>query len=396
MTQFKKWFWLSLLLSANTFSMAAHAATKPQAKLKPQKTNEITQPTPAADCIPLSWQGPDISFLLAGGASVGYAKPFGDTSSFNVVDLNPLLLFSYRDLLLMRSALDFAINDTGGTDVSLDNLNINIFLNDYVTFEMGKFDSGLGSFVQNISPSWINRLPDSPIGFDGDQAAPQSEIGARFQGGFRFTENTAMNYTVFIANGPQAFVDTTNNVIDHIGTDGFINNYGDFMYGGRIGFLPIPKFEVGVSAANGHAALIDMSDNSTVLARNGDYRVFGVDAAYKPGNWDFRGEYIQQQLMGDDEDEAVGEDMLTLESEKWRAWYLQVAYWIPDTQFEPVIRYGRYLAGDSSQNQRQWTFGLDYWFSSSAAAQIAYELNEGQPGTSADSNLLMMQLVFGY
>ena len=60
----------------------------------------------------------------------------------------------------------FAINDQGGTDVSLDNQNL--FINDYMIFGIGKFDSALGSFIQNLSPSWVNRLPDSPVGFSSD------------------------------------------------------------------------------------------------------------------------------------------------------------------------------------------------------------------------------------
>lgn len=340
-------------------------------------------------CIPISWQGSDISALITGAASVGYSKPFGETSSFNILDLNPVFLFSYRDLLLMRSALDFALNDEGGTDVSLDILNLNLFVNDYITFELGKFDSALGSFVQNISPPWINRLPDSPIGFDGDQAAPQSQIGVQLQGGLQLNENVAMNYSFFLANGPQAFVDTTNVGIDHISTDGFINNYGIFFVGGRLGILPIPKLEIGISAASGKLALIDINDNTNVLERNRNYQVFGADAAYKPGNWDFRAEYIQQQIRSRCES-------IVPEGEKWKAWYVQAAYWIPNTKVEPVVRYGKYYSPFSNQDQQQLTFGLDYWFASSVVAQVAYELNNGQHGADSNTNLFLIQLVFGY
>ena len=339
--------------------------------------------------VPLSWQGPTISALITGSASGGFTKAFGQNSSFNILDFNPLLLFTYSDLLLLRSSIDFALNDDGSTNVSLDNINLNLFINDYVTFDVGKFDSALGSFVQNLSPAWINRLPDSPVGFDGDEAAPQSDIGARFQGGFLLTDQMALNYILFMANGPQALVNTANANIDHINTDGVINNNGDFFFGGRLGFLPIPKLELGISAAAGKVALIDMSDGTTLLQKGRDYNVIGVDAAYKLDYWDLRGEYIQQQVSSQS-------GSIVPQGEKWKAWYLQTAYWIPNTNFEPVIRYGRYLAAVSNQSQRQWAFGLDYWFSASLVIQAEYELNKAPKGSGNNTNLFLAQLAFGF
>ena len=348
-----------------------------------------TSSSPSDVTVPLSWQGSDLSALITGSATAGFTKAFGQSSSFNILDFNPLLLFSYKDLLLLRSSIDFALDDEGNTNVSLDNINLNLFINDHATLGAGKFDSALGSFVQNISPAWVNRLPDSPVGFDADEAAPQSDIGARLQGGFQLSEKMAMNYVVFVANGPQALVNTTNIVIDHINTDGVINNNGDFFFGGRLGFLPIHKFEIGISAATGKVALIDMSDGTTLLQKGRTYNVIGVDAAYKPGNWDFRGEYIQQQVSSQS-------GSIVPQGEKWKAWYLQAAYWIPTTNFEPVIRYGRYLAAVSNQNQRQWAFGLDYWLSSSLVIQTEYEINDGQKGSGNNTNLFLAQLAFGF
>lgn len=292
--------------------------------------------------------------------------------------------------MLLRSSVDFSLDDQGNTAVSLDVLNFNVFINDYAAFVIGKSDSSLGSFVPNISPAWINRLPDAPVGFNDNQAAPQSEIGARLQGGFQITENMSLNYIAFVANGPQAQVDTTNNVIDSIATDAFPNNNGTFIYGGRIGFLPIPKFEIGVSAAAGKLSLMDMSDDSTLQAGR-NYHVIGADAAYKPGNWDLRMEYIQQQI-------GSQSGSIVPQAQRWKAWYAQVAYWIPETKFEPVVRYGRFLAPKdvSIQDQRQWAFGLDYWFTPSFAAQAEYELNEAPANSGNNTNFFTFQLVFGY
>jgi hypothetical protein len=339
--------------------------------------------------LPLSWHGSDISALIVGGATAGYSKSFGGSNSFNLLDLNPVLLFSYKDLILMRSALNFAINDQGGTDVSLDNVNLNLFINDYMIFGIGKFDSAIGSFIQNLSPSWVNRLPDSPVGFSSDQAAPQSEIGVQLRGGLPLIADINANYILFIANGPQGMVDTTNGIIDHVSTDGFTNNNGNFITGGRIGILPIPELEIGISGAIGKLALIDMADNTTLLQKGRNYNVIGIDAAYKWTNWDLKAEFIEQHVPSQ-------KNSIVTQAESWKAWYLQMAYRIPKTNFEPVLRYGKYTTSVQSQYQRQLAFGLDYWLTPSIAAQAAYELNYAQENTGNNANSFLIQLVFGY
>lgn len=376
-----KKIFLSLLIGIGSFSLSAFAADK-SADVKGD-TFLLNNQNP-----PIVWQGTDIFGMIAGGASAGYTRPSGHHSEFDILDLNPLLIFSYKDLLLMRAAIDFAMGDQGETDVNLDFMNLNLILNDYVTFGIGKFDSALGYFGQNLSPAWINRLPESPVGFDGDQAAPQIEIGAQLRGGFPLFCTARGNYVVYVSDGPRAFADLTSGDIDHIGTDGYTVNYGNFVYGGRLGFLPIPKLELGVSAAFGKAALIDMADNTTVLGRR-VYHALGADASFKTDNWDFRAEYIQQQIASEN-------NSVVPQGEKWKAWYLQAAYWIPTTNFEPVVRYGKFSTPFASQNHRQWAFGLDYWFASSIGAQAAFEFNKGLSGTDNNDNRFIIQLVFGY
>jgi hypothetical protein len=161
------------------------------------------------------------------------------------------------------------------------------------------------------------------------------------------------------------------------------------MYGGRIGFLPIPKLEIGVSGAGGKLVLFDLTDGTTLLQRSRTYSAIGADFSYKPGNWDLRAEFIQQLISSET-------GSIVPQGQKWKAWYGQVAYWIPNTKWEPVVRYSKFTAPVASQEQRQWAFGLDYWFAPSIAAQASFELNKGQEGSDTDQNLFLIQLVFGY
>jgi hypothetical protein len=335
------------------------------------------------------WQGPDLAALMVGSASAGFSKPSGSNGSFNILDFNPIFLFSYKELLFIRSSIDFSLDDQSNTNVSLDYINLNLFLHDYAVFGIGKFDSALGYFGQNLSPAWINRMPDAPVGFEGDQAAPQADVGMRLQGGIPVFNKMKVNYALYIANGNQAFVDTTNLMIDHLGTEGYTNNFGNYVYAGRLGFLPIPKLEIGVSAATGKLVLIDLNDGMTVLQRSRGYRALGADLSYKPGNWDLRAEFIQQQISSQS-------NSIVPQGKKWKAWYAQAAYWILNTPWEPVVRYSKFTAPVASQGQSQWAFGIDYWFAPSIGLQAAFELNRGQSGADTNDNLFLIQLAFGF
>ena len=318
----------------------------------------------------LAWQGQDISALITGGVDTGYSKPTGQGSSFYFGDFNPVFLFSYDDILLFRSSLSFTFDNQANTDTSLDFANLNWFINDYVTFGFGKFDSALGQFTQNLSATWVNKLPSLPVGFDSNQAAPQSDIGIQLRGGLPLSTLKA-NYIFYVANGPEAMVDTMSVIpaIVNIATDGFSgNNTGNYVMGGRAGFLPTANFEIGISAATGQLVLIDMADGITQLQNRRNYDALGADVSYRWNNWSFYGEIIQQQVNSDPASSVP-------DGGKWQAWYLQSAYRFPTSKWEPVIRYGKFDTPLADQDQQQWAFGLDYWLTPSAVAQIAYEFN---------------------
>ena len=338
---------------------------------------------------PLTWQGPDITALIVGGASAGYSKPSAQYGSFNILDLNPIFLFSYKDLLFLRAAVDFSIDAQGNTQTNLNYVNLNLFLNDYAVLGAGKFDSALGYFGQNLSPAWINKLADTPTGFNNNQAAPQADVGLRLNGGVPLFNNAKANYSFFVSNGSQGLVDTTNIVIDNINTGGFTNNYGNYVIGARLGFLPIPRLEIGISVAEGKLVLLDGADGITVLQQGRHYNVLGADISYKWDNLDLRGEIIQQQV-------SYQASSIVPQAERWKAWYLQAAYRIPSTKLEPVVRYGKFTSPVSSQQQGQLALGLDYWFAPSIDAQIEYEINHGQTGSGNNANLFLMQFVFGF
>lgn len=379
-----------ILLPAN--SVASTPSTVKSKQSENQHQSHITKQNdkvqqPEAQKSLLLWHGTDIIGLVTGSAAAGYSKPDSQSGSFNISNFNPLFLFSYKDLLLLQSSVNFEIDDLGNTAVSLDTLNLNWILTDYATFGIGKFDSSLGKFVPNLGPDWINKLPSAPVGFDGDEAAPQSEIGAQFRGGFYLPRCLKINYVLFIANGPIATADDQG-IVQQIHTDAYsTNDRGNFIGGGRIGIIPFPKFEIGVSAALGKVAIFDNA--SDLLDKRQDYNVLGADVSYKWNNWDLRGEYIQQEAHIDPND-------LVFSGGIWRAWYAQVAYRFNSGHWEPVVRYGKFKTPFDDQNQQQFAFGIDYWLAPSLVLKFDYEFNEGLEDTSNDTNVLNLQLAFGF
>lgn len=183
------------------------------------------------------------------------------------------------------------MQEDGSTEVGLEYLTIDVNLNDYATLVMGRFLSPVGQSRQNIHPSWINKLPSAPSGFGHDGAAPAAELGIQLRGAVPTGDSDMrMNYAVYIGNGPvlETEVEDGETEIYSIGTEGVASNAdGNMVAGGRVGFIPIPKLELGLSAAFGNTAIDMEADRS--------YRILGAGFAWQWKKFDLRGEYVQQE-----------------------------------------------------------------------------------------------------
>lgn len=130
------------------------------------------------------WKEPNSLIHMAGYADVGYANQENADGSFNVGTFAPIFHYQYRDIVMLESELEIEVGDEGETDVALEYLTVDHFLNDYVTLLGGKFLSPIGQFRQNLHPSWINKLASAAPGFEHDGAAPVSDVGFQARGGF--------------------------------------------------------------------------------------------------------------------------------------------------------------------------------------------------------------------
>jgi len=335
------------------------------------------------------WRRADSQAHLAGYGTVTYvdSRAPGSNASFGQVQFSPIFHYQFRDLVMLESELELAAAGNGETETNLEYLAIDLFLNDYMTLVAGKFLTPLGQFRQNLHPSWINRMPMHPAGFGPDQAVPEAEVGLQLRGGVPLGPMRA-NYSVYVGNGPELEAD--GGEIEAIATDGYTRDAdGRKVIGARLGFLPLPQFEIGVSGASGQATVTRNGGADFSGDPQRDYTAAGADLSFHRSGFRVLAEYLQQR---------IGEAPASVapEAAKWSAWYAQLSYLILQSPWEAVVRYSDYNSPHAEQDQRQTAFGVNYWFAPQVVVKAAYELNRGMTGTTADADRVLAQVAYGF
>ncbi len=323
---------------------------------------------------------------LSGYASADYVSVEDGPAAF-VANFNPMFHFLYDNKILWEAELEVEVEENGDTNIGLEYTTVDWFLNDKLTLIAGKFLSPIGTFRQNLHPSWINKLPSAPPGFGHDGAAPISEVGVQLRG-VAPMGNSKLNYAFYLGNGPK--IEGEDGEIHAVEAEGFASDPDDEkVFGGRIAFLPIPSLEFGVSGASGDVAVVE--DDGTDI--EGDpkrgYEVVGFDASYRWRNLDLRGEYVSQE---------VEENPLSIAPEggKWETWYAQAAYQFAEGKWEGVARYTDFKSPHADDTQEQLALGVNYLITPSAMLKFAYESNKGEPGEITDADRWIIQIAYGY
>lgn len=332
------------------------------------------------------WKNVDSVVHLAGYGSVSYEDGSNENAAFKGVSFNPIFHYQYKDLMLLESELEVEIEEDGSTNTGLEYMTLDLFINDYMAVIGGKFLSPLGYFRQNLHPAWVNKLPNVPSGFGHDEAAPVSELGAQLRGGFPVGGRPMyVNYSAYVGNGPILEINDAEGVIEAVESEGRTSDPDSRkVWGGRIGFLPIPMLELGLSGALGRVAGADEES----LRR--DYNVYGADLAYKwRSRLALRAEYIKQHVGSRSASVAPG-------SADWSSWYAQAAYRFLPWDVEGVVRYSDYNGNLDEQDQKQWALGINYLFASNVIAKFAYDFNDGKSGSDANDNGFQIQMAYGF
>jgi len=329
------------------------------------------------------WKRAESVVHLAGYGDATYSDSQHENGAFSGARFNPIFHYQYKDLVMLEAEAEMEVEDDGGTSTNLEYSTIDLFVNDNLLLVGGKFLSPVGYFRQNLHPSWINKLPTAPSGFGHDQAAPVSDVGFGARGGFQIGGAPRyINYAAYMANGPVLEID--GDEIAGIEAEGQTSNDdGKFVYGGRLGILPIPGLEIGLSGATGSIAGGDESDVTR------DYDVYGTDFAYQWNRLRLRGEYIEQKVGSDASSAAPG-------SASWEAWYVQAAYHFLPDRWETVFRYSDYDSAQDTEDQKQLAVGINYLLSANAMAKFAYDFNNGKNGSEAGDDGFQFQFAYGF
>ena len=377
--------WVLPAMSMACIATAASAFAAEDAAVTRAEFEELQRQVQEAG----DWRKAESHAHLAGYGAVTYTntRETGVNDSFDLVRFNPIIHYQFLDTVLLESELEISIKSDGETETKLEYLSVDWILNDYMLLVAGKFLSPLGQFRQNLHPLWINKLASAPPGFGEDQALPMSEIGLQLRGGAPLGA-ARLNYAVYVGNGPE--LEAMGGEIEAIMTDGVTRDQdGKKVVGARLGFLPIPRLEIGVSGASGEATVT--MDGGVPLTGDPvrDYSALGADFAYSTGGLKFLAEYMRQEV-GD----ASG-GMAPLGGE-WQTWYGQVSYYFSIPGWELALRYADYDSPHASQDQKQTALGVNYWIAPHAVAKLTYESNDGQAGTAADANRLLAQIAYGF
>lgn len=336
---------------------------------------------------------PDTLVHLAGYADVGYISEKDEDGSFSIGSFSPIFHYQYRDMFMLEAELEIEVESDGETEVALEYLTIDWFMNDYSALVAGKFLSPIGQFRQNLHPSWINKMASAPPGFGHDGAAPVSDIGFQVRGGFPLG-NVRNNYAVYISNGPELNAESEDGEfeLEGVEAEGFgTDSDGNKVFGGRYGIIPMAGLEIGLSAATGKAAVTNVDgEEIDPVGDSRDYDVLGADFAWQHKTLEMRGEYVQTK---------VGEDLTgpgASEGAEWKTWYLQGAYRFPVAKLEPVLRYTDFDSAHSSEDVKQWSAGLNYLFSQHLIAKLNYESNDVSEDSHTPESRWLLQLAYGF
>jgi hypothetical protein len=336
---------------------------------------------------------PDTLVHLAGYADVGYTSAKDEDGSFRIGSFSPIFHYQYRDLFMLEAELEIELESDGETEVALEYLTIDWFMNDYSALVAGKFLSPIGQFRQNLHPSWINKMASAPPGFGHDGAAPISDVGFQVRGGFPLG-NVRNNYAVYVSNGPELHAELEDGEfeLEGVEAEGFGEDRdGNKVFGGRYGFIPFAGLEIGLSAATGKAAVTNINgEGLDEIGNSRDYDVLGADFAWQHKMFDVRGEFVQTKV-GDGPSVAGASD-----GAEWKTWYLQAAYQFPGLKLEPVLRYADFKSPHPSESVKQWGGGLNYLFAHHLIAKLNYLSNDVDEHSHTPESLWQLQLAYGF
>ncbi|OGT54730.1 MAG: hypothetical protein A3E01_18610 [Gammaproteobacteria bacterium RIFCSPHIGHO2_12_FULL_63_22] len=329
-----------------------------------------------------------VTFHFAGYADATFTDTQGEAGSLGEVTFAPIFHIQVGERFLFEAEAEFEADDRGGKAAGLEYATASWLLNDSSALVVGKFLSPVGYFFQNLHPSWINKLASVPAGFGHGGAAPLTDVGVQLRGGHAFSGGHRLNYALYFANGPRLGLEGMEGLdLDVEGSS--TNRDGERVWGGRVGWMPSPRLELGASLTRGDVVLDPGEMGAGMAEPARTYNVEGLDVAWQASlAVTLRGEWIRQR---------VGDAAMSVAPEggTWRAWYAQGAYRFGADRWETVLRVGDSQSPHSESTFQQTALGLNYLIRPGTQLKLSWERNDSD-SAEADADRVLLQLAHGF
>lgn len=383
-------------------------------------TTDATTPTPTGNATTPTGNA---IVNLVGYGGVDYTQMDDRDGEYSAL-IAPILHLQYGDKWFFDTEVEFSLSQDGETDAMLEYATANYFLNDYMTLVGGQFMSPIGTFKQNLHPTWINRLPSMPIGFGHAGAAPSSDFGLQLRGALPLGK-VRSSYALYVSTGPELIAEYEEEhgefKLEGIVAEAMFEDVDKPVFGGRYTITPFRGVEFGFSYASGVATVTGVEGwSGEVHEEEGDhgdepvddhgdepvddhgdeeeegghhggastatpifgesarsYRVAGADVSLTWNSLNLRGEYVVSTVG------ATDHGVTASDGREWTAWYGQATWNIPKTRFQAVTRYAEF------DLKSRWTYGLNYLLSDKLIVKAAYERKPGD-------DQVLVQLAFGF
>jgi hypothetical protein len=395
------------MLEANQANQTSRASAPAKADQETQEYLEyLNTELGVVRSLAMASQQGSTKFLVTGYATAGYTDRGGENSTFSA-GFNPIFLWELNDRLLFEGefAMELTSTEEGDeTETELEYAHASYLVNDNVTVGAGKFLTPFGIFGERLHPTWINKMPDSPLAYGHDGLTPGASIGAYVRGGVPVGKTMKGNYAFYLSNGPEL-----NTGADEPEEAGFLhfNNNRDSdnnkAFGGRIGFLPIPELEVGYSFQYSKVQPDDFTEVDVAL--------HAVDLSYVRDSDELGGVIdVRFEWVWSDVDDATYDPDGSLGFGPTRfnnsrdGGYLQLAYRPSKSgnkvikKLEGVVRYDKLNnpnGAPESFDEERYTFGVNYWLTPSTVLKTAYQLDNKDSGAS-DADAFLVQAAIGF
>lgn len=348
-------------------------------------------------------------FALVGYGDVKYEITEAEDSSAYSARFVPIFLFSLNEKMHVEAETEISINAEGETDVELEYADLHYFLTDTTTITAGKFLIPFGQFGPNIHPSWINRSPWTPgiYGSHGSNQAMEalmpilSDVGVAVQKTIVLGDHKKIFIDVYSTNGPGMEADdhaaeapvqeelseqeeeTVHAELPELAfeaTNG--DNNKDKAFGGRVVYAMLPGLEIGASY---YSANYDEEETLDFTAQGLDINLIG-------SHYLLRGEYIETQTDGIEDEEGESE----IHTFKRDGWYLQSTLqtgkiWPSFTGTELVIEYAE---TNQLAEASRWMVGANYWLDARSVIKVSYDDTDVDEGE--DDQRFAIQLSYGF